>query len=105
MIEQEEQARQALLLQNRPMLEDKIYRSLGILKNAHIISSQETVELLSMVRLGIDVGMIKNVGRMAINELFIMSQPAHLQKIEGKKLTSAERDARRAALIREKLGG
>ncbi len=104
-IEQEEQARQALLLQNRPMLEDKIYRSLGILKNAHIISSQETVELLSMVRLGIDIGMIKNVGRMAINELFIMIQPAHLQKIEGKKLTSAERDARRAALIREKLGG
>ena len=103
-IEQEEQARQALLLQNRPMLEDKIYRSLGILKNAHIISSQETVELLSMVRLGIDIGMIKNVSRMAINELFIMIQPAHLQKIEGKKLNSAERDARRAALIREKLG-
>ncbi len=104
-IEQEEQARQALLLQNRPMLEDKICRSLGVLKNAHIISSQETVELLSMVRLGIDVGMVKNVDRMAINELFIMIQPAHLQKIEGKKLSSAERDARRAALIREKLGG
>ena len=102
-IEQEEQARQALLLQNRPMLEDKIYRSLGILKNAHIISSQETVELLSMVRLGIDVGMVKNVNRISINELFIMIQPAHLQKIEGKKLNSAERDARRAALIREKL--
>ena len=45
-IEQEEQARQALLIQNRPMLEDKIFRSLGILRNAHIISSQETVELL-----------------------------------------------------------
>lgn len=104
-IEQEEQARQALLLQNKPMLEDKIFRSFGILKNAHIISSQETVELLSMVRLGIDVGMVKNVDRIAINELFIMIQPAHLQKIEGKKLSSTERDARRASLIREKLGG
>ena len=104
-IEQEEQARQALLLQNRSMLEDKIYRSFGILKNAHIISSQETVELLSMVRIGIDVGMVKDVDRKAINELFIMIQPAHLQKIEGKKLSSNERDSRRATLIREKLGG
>ena len=104
-IEQEEQARQALLMQNKPMVEDKIHRSYGILKNAHIISSQETVELLSMVRLGIDMGIIKNVGRSVINELFIMIQPAHLQKIEGKKLTASERDTKRASLIREKIGG
>src|SRR3989338_8820282 len=104
-IEQEEQARQALLVQNRPMLEDKIFRSLGILKNAHIISSQETVELLSMVRLGVDLGVIKDVDRKAVNELFIMIQPAHLQKLEGKKLTAAERDTKRAHLIRQKLGG
>ena len=58
-----------------------------------------------MVRLGVDMGIVKDVDRMAINELFIMIQPAHLQKIEGKKLTSSERDARRAALIRQKLGG
>jgi len=102
-IEQEEQARQALLVQNQPMLEDKIFRSLGILKNAHIISSQETVDLLSMVRLGIDVGIIKDVGRKTVNELFIMIQPAHLQKIEGKKLAVNSRDMKRASLIREKL--
>jgi protein arginine kinase len=104
-IEQEEQARQALLVQNRPMLEDKIFRSYGILKNAHIISSQETIELLSMVRLGIDLDIIKDVDRQAINALFIMIQPAHLQKIEGKKLTVAQRDKKRASVIREKLGG
>lgn len=104
-IEQEEQARQALLLQNRPMLEDKIYRSLGVLQNAHIISSQETIELLSMVRLGVDVGIVKNVERPIINELFLMIQPAHLQKIEGKKLTASERDTKRASVIRERLGG
>lgn len=104
-IEQEEQARQALLLQNRAMLEDKIFRSLGVLKNAYIISSQETIELLSMVRLGIDLGIITIVDRATINELFITIQPAHLQKIEGKKLSSAARDTRRATLIREKLGG
>jgi len=104
-IEQEEQARQALLLQNKPMLEDKIFRSFGILKNAHIISSQETVELLSMVRLGVDLDVIKGIGRKAMNELFIVIQPAHLQEIEGKKLSAAERDTKRASLIREKLGG
>lgn len=102
-IDQEEQARQALLLQNRPMLEDKICRSCGLLKNAHIISSQETAELLSMVRLGIDTGIIKDVDRATINELFIMIQPAHLQKIEGKRLGSSERDEKRAKVIRSKL--
>jgi protein arginine kinase len=104
-IEQEEQARQALLLQNRPMLEDKIHRSLGILRSAHIISSQETVELLSMVRLGIDLNIIKDIDRKNINELFIMIQPAHLQKIENKKLSANERDVKRASLIRTKIGG
>lgn len=104
-IEQEEQARQALMLQNKPMLEDKIFRSYGVLKNAHIISSQETVELLSMVRVGIDLGIIKDVDRNTINELFIMIQPAHLQKLEGKKLSASERDSKRASLIREKIGG
>ena len=104
-IEQEEQARQALLVQNRAMLEDKIFRSLGILRSAHIINSQETVELLSMVRLGVDLKIIKEVDRNAINELFIMIQPAHLQKIEGKKLSATERDTKRASVIRQKLGG
>jgi len=104
-IEQEEQARQALMLQNKPMLEDKIYRSFGILENAHIISSQETVELLSMVRLGIDLDLIKDIDRKVVNDLFIMIQPAHLQKLEGKKLSASERDRKRASLIREKIGG
>lgn len=104
-IEQEEQARQALLLQNKNMLEDKIFRSFGTLRSAHIISSQETVELLSMLRLGVDLNIIIDIDRKTINELFIMIQPAHLQKIEGKKLSASDRDAKRANLIRQKLGG
>ncbi len=104
-IEQEEQARQALLVQNKSMLEDKICRSWGLLKTAHIISSQESIELFSMVRLGIDMGVLKGVNHKALNELFIMIQPAHLQKVEGKKLNAFERDTKRAAVIRQKLGG
>lgn len=102
-IDQEQQARESLLTVNRAVLEDRINRSFGILKSAYIISSQETVELLSMVRLGCDLGMIKDINRGLINELFIITQPAHLQKIEKRKLNQQERDVQRAELIREKL--
>jgi len=102
-IEQEAQARQILLSKNRAVLDDRINRSFGILKSARIITSQETIELLSMVRLGSDLGMFKDIDRRTINELFITTQPAHLQKIENKKLSSEERDLKRAELIRKKL--
>lgn len=104
-IEQEEQARQALVVQNRPLLEDKIYRSLGLLRSSRIISSQETVELLSMVRLGVDLKIIHDVQLPVLNQLFITIQPAHLQKIEGTRLSASARDIKRASLIRQKLGG
>jgi len=102
-IGQETQAREIMLAKSKDILEDRINRSLGILKSARIITSQETIELLSMVRLGSDLGMIKDIGRLTINELFIITQPAHLQKLENKKLSSQERDLTRAELIRKKL--
>ena len=102
-IEQENQAREAILGKNRAMLEDRVSRSLGVLKSAHIISSQETIELLSMVRMGCDLGFIRDISRRRLNELFILTQPAHLQKIENKKLSSQERDVTRAELIRRTL--
>ncbi|MFA6384213.1 MAG: protein arginine kinase [Candidatus Omnitrophota bacterium] len=102
-IEQEGQCRETLLASNRGMLEDKISRSFGILKSAHIITSQETTELLSLVRLGCDLGIIKDINRRHVNELFLLIQPAHLQKIENKKFASQERDIKRAELIRKKF--
>ena len=102
-VEQEAQARQMMVQKNKPLVEDRVSRSLGVLKNARIISSQETIELLSMVRLGCDLGIIKDIDRRRINELFITTQPAPLQKIQGKKLSSPERDLTRAELIRSKL--
>jgi len=102
-IEQEEKARELLFSEHREMLEDRIWRSYGTLKNAHIITSGETVELLSMLRLGADVGLVKNIERGLINELFILTQPAHLQKLENKKLSANERDVKRAQIIRERL--
>lgn len=103
LIEQELQAREAMLSKNRAAIEDRVSRSLGILKSARIISSQETIELLSMLRLGSDLGIVREAAPGVINELFIITQPAHLQKIENKKLSAGERDVKRAQILREKL--
>ena len=84
-------------------MEDRIYRAYGTLKSAHIITSNETIDLLSLVRLGVDMKLIKEVDRSLINELFIITQPAHLQKLEKKKFSPNLRDIKRAEIIRERL--
>ena len=99
----EHSAREVLVSQNKEILEDRIWRAYGTLKSAHIITSSETIDLLSLVRLGVDLGLIKEVNRALINELFIITQPAHLQKIEKKKLNPNERDVKRAEIVRTKL--
>ena len=103
-IEHETNARTTLLSQQKDALNDRIWRSLGMLKSAYIMTSQEAMEHLSGVRLGVDIGLIKDINRSQLNDLFLTIQPAHLQKLEGKTLTASQRDTRRAALIREKLG-
>ena len=101
----EENARKTLMKQNRDLLQDKIWRSSGTLKSAHVINTKETLSLLSMVRLGVDMGLLNDIDRRAVNELFILTQPAHLQKIEGKILSQSQRDVKRASLIRRRLEG
>jgi protein arginine kinase len=99
----ERRAREMLLSQNRDKLEDRVYRSLGMLKSARTISSSETITLLSHLRLGINLGLIEmDIGQ--VNELFIRALHAHLQKLTGKELESEERDTARAAFIRKNLG-
>ena len=101
----EENARKTLMKQNREVLQDKIARANGTLRNAYIINTKEMMGLISMVRLGVDMGVITDIDRRAVNELFILTQPAHLQKIEGKILSSGQRDIKRANLIRRRLEG
>ncbi len=103
-VEHEQSARENLLTNNRLQLEDKVCRAYGILRHAQTISSNETLDLLSAVRLGVDLGLTKSVDRTTVNDLLICSQPAHLQKLHGSKLSTEERDAKRAALIRRRLG-
>lgn len=102
-IEQENAARKSLLANQRELLEDRIWRAYGTLKSAHIITSIETIDLLSHIRLGVDLEIIKDIDRNMLNELFIQIQPAHLQKLQGKQLSTDERDTKRAQLIRSKF--
>lgn len=102
-IRRERSAREYLLTNNKASISDRIWRAYGTLKSARIITSDETIRLLSLIRLGVDIGIITDINRKTLNELFIFTQPAHLQKIEGKKLSSTDRDMKRADLIREKL--
>ena len=114
-IHQEQAAREALMTTNRTQLEDRIWRAFGILRHAKTMSSNEALDLLSAVRLGVDLGLMSANGASAsggnglnstvVNELFIFSQPAHLQKLEGTTLTAKERDTKRAQLLRHRLGG
>ena len=104
-IDHEQTARESLMANNRTQLEDRIWRAFGILKHAKTMSSNETLDLLSAVRLGVDLGLMNGLDRTTVNELFLFSQPAHLQKLEGKRLTTQERDTKRAELIRQRLGG
>ena len=100
----EKNARMYFLNSNLKQVEDKIGRAIGILKNARIISSKESIGLFSTIRMGIDLGLIKNIPRSTINNLMIITQPAHLQRYYSKVLDPSERDVKRANLIREKLG-
>lgn len=82
---------------------DAVGRSMGILQNARILTNDEFMKLISNVRLGIGMGVIKDVSFDTINALTIEAQPATLMKEAGKILTPAERDERRAQLVKEKL--
>ncbi len=99
----ERQARQALLKSNRLEIEDKISRSLAVLRAARKISSKETMFLLSMVRLGINLDLVKDVDLKTTNELFLLAQPAHLQKITGKEMNPDQRAEARANIFRKRL--
>ncbi len=102
-IGREAQARRYLFLKEKDQLEDKILRAYGTLKTARIITSNETINLMSNIRLGVNSGILPDVDIKTVNEIFIMTQPAHLQKLENKILTSDQRDMKRADFIREKL--
>lgn len=102
-IEHEENARETLLEKKPKMVFNQIGRAYGTLANAHMISSKETMNQLSLMRLGVDLGLFPVAHRALVDELFILTQPAHLQKAHSEKLSAEERDQLRADMLRERL--
>jgi len=104
-IDYEHHARKTLLNDRTTALDDKCCRALGILRTARLMASEETLFLLSHLRMGINLGRIKDIDVKTINELFLLTQPAHLQKLAGKKMEGDVRRAARAEYIRQRLNG
>ena len=99
----ERTARRGLIKENKQTLHDRVSRAYGILRAAQTISSEETMSLLSSVRMGVNLNLIDNVNIDLVNDLFIHTQPAHLQKLEGKELEGEDRNIARATYLRRRL--
>jgi protein arginine kinase len=102
-IDYERKARSSLLRESKSIIQDKISRAYGTLRSATMMTSEETMDLLSSVRLGINLNLIEDLTIPAINELFLQTQPAHLQKLQGSALDGEERNVARANYLRLKL--
>ncbi len=102
-IEQEQQARQAILDKKRDELTDKAWRALGLLKYSQLMSSQEAIVLLSDLRLGYDLGLIKEVNHKLLNELLVLIRSGCLQLLAGRTLDSQERSLERPVQIKQTL--
>ncbi|MDM7915569.1 MAG: protein arginine kinase [Candidatus Eisenbacteria bacterium] len=102
-LDMEGKAREALLRDARTQIEDKVGRAYGTLLHARILSSQETMGLLSALRFGKTIGLPGLPEIETINDMLICSQPAHLQKIAGRTMDSTERNHYRPLWIQERL--
>ncbi len=102
-VEHEINARQRLTDSQPSVVEDRAGRAWGILTRARILPSQEALDLLSALRLGLDLGILPQVSRKAVDELMVLTQPAHLQVRFQAVLSPRERDERRADLVRQRL--
>jgi protein arginine kinase len=101
----ERESRKTLLNEGRKGLQDRVSRAFGTLRSATMMTSEETMDLLSSVRLGVNLGLLedKDITIPTLNELFIHTQPAHLQKLMGAPLDGEERNAARARYLRGRL--
>ncbi len=102
-VEYEENAREKMVQEKGRMVADQVGRAYGVMMHAYAVSSKEALNLLSILRLGVDLEMLPEEYRIEIDELFIRTQPAHLQKDWERKLSTEERDALRADLLRARL--
>jgi protein arginine kinase len=99
-IEQELNAREKLVESEPNKLSDKIGRAFGILQNGYLLNSSEAMNLLSLIRLGIDLGIFADAHRAVVDRLFIECQPAHVQHAAKGTFDPSQRDLLRAEKLR-----
>jgi len=99
----EEQARQVLLRDAPTIIEDKVWRAYALLRYARSLSFEETMNLLSGVRLGVGLNLIPRLGVYTLNKLLIYTQPAHLAALDMRVPQDQEQRAARAAYVRAVL--
>ena len=102
-IRHEKDARNYFLSQKRNFILNHAGRAYGTLRYGYQISSREALDSLSALRLGVDMEMFSSVDRNAVNNLFLLVQPAHLMYHANRELEKEERDSLRAEIIRETL--
>ncbi len=102
-ITEEDAARNRLLNEAENQIDDKVWRAYGILKYARSLTSEEVMNMLSAVRFGVALGRVSFVDLDQINEILLLSQPAHLQMFYGEEMDQSKRDAVRAQMVRERL--
>jgi protein arginine kinase len=100
----ERKARMLMMEKRRRLLEDTVYRALGVLRHARLLTPEESLTLLSNVRLGLLTGLVNDISVETVNQLILLTQPAHLQRALGVELDQAGRREARADLVRERLG-
>ena len=83
-------------------IEDRVFRSYGIAREARIMSSQEFMKLMSDIRLGIEGGLL-NLDTKVLDELCIKVQPYTLMLYGGEGMEIRQRDIKRAEIVRDKL--
>ncbi len=104
-IEYEEQARDVLLKTAAGTVEDKVWRAYGLLRYARSLTFEETMNLLSGVRLGVGLNLISGLSVYTLNKLLIHTQPAHLAAMEGRQVGDPELPMIRASYVRQLLHG
>ena len=102
-VKYEKTARSALSRESKQTLQDRVARAIGTLQSATMMTSEETMELLSSVRLGIHLRLLDDVPLNMVNEMFLHSQPAHLQKLIGESLDGEARNTARARYLRSRF--
>lgn len=103
LVTEERSARHGLLQEMRPQLEDRVWRAWGILTSARVLNSREAMQLISDLKLGVDLRLIDRVESSLVNSMVFTIRPAYLQILAGEELSPDDRDVRRATLVRSQL--